>query len=153
MPDPGIDLMVPPEVEPNDNSTFRTIQVKSTLLAAKEPEAEILKDVRRHGYCEEAVFAIKLALEEAMTNAVKHGNGNQDSKEVTIRFSVNAQRTVIIVRDQGTGFAPEQVPDPTMPDRLSLPSGRGIMLMRAYMDDVEYRDNGCEVCLIKRNKR
>lgn len=142
-------LMVQPN--PNDESTFHEIKVASTYRAAKEPEVEILKEVKRFGYCQEASFAIKLALEEAMTNAVKHGNSQDSSKSITVRYAVDAQRAIIIVRDEGGGFEPDTIPDPTKPDRLVLPSGRGIMLMRAYMDEVRYRDNGCEVYLMKRN--
>ena len=137
----------------NDEQLFRTIQVSSTLRDAKLPEAQILSDVRRHGYCEEAEFAIKLALEEAMINAVKHGNCNDASKQITVRFDVDDQRTVIIVRDEGEGFHPENIPDPTSEERLALPSGRGIMLMRAYVDKIEFRDNGCEVYLMRRNRK
>ncbi|MEE9296205.1 MAG: ATP-binding protein [Phycisphaerae bacterium] len=136
----------------NQEQSYRTIRINSTLQDAKLPEAEILSDVRRYGYCEEAEFAIKLALEEAMTNAVKHGNGNDASKQITVRFDVDADRAVIIVRDQGRGFDPDKVPDPTANDRLALPEGRGIMLMRAYVDVIEFRDNGCEVYMMKRNK-
>ena len=142
-----------PSPDPSQEGSFRTIRINSTLQEAKLPEAEILSDVRRYGYCEEAEFAIKLALEEAMTNAVRHGNDNDASKQVTVRFDVNAERAIIIVRDEGNGFIPEDVPDPTTDDRLSIPNGRGIMLMRAYVDEIEYRDNGCELYMMKRNKR
>ena len=57
---------------------------------------------------------------------------------------------MIVIRDEGNGFAPEEVPDPTAPERIPLPSGRGIMLMRTYMDEVSYRDNGREVRVVKR---
>ncbi len=144
--------MVHPLPDPDDESTYCTIQIRSTLQEAKKPEAEILDQVQRFGYAEESVFAIKLALEEAMTNAVKHGNGNDATKAITVRFAVNADRAVIIVRDDGEGFDPQQIPDPTTADRISLPDGRGIMLMHAYMDDVRYRDNGREVYMMKRNQ-
>lgn len=137
--------------DPNNENTYREINIPSTLRAAKAPEVEILRDVKRCGYCEDATFAIKLALEEAMTNAVKHGNGNDASKRITIRYAVNKERTVIIVRDEGPGFRPNEIPDPTEPGRLSLPTGRGIMLMRAYMDEVCFREKGSEVYLVKLN--
>lgn len=141
-----------PKPDPNDERTFRTIKLRSTLQDAKIPEAEILKCVREHNYRDEDIFAIKLALEEAMTNAVKHGNACDESKGITVRFAVDAERVVIIVRDEGCGFCPENVPDPTSSERITLPNGRGIMLMNAYMDEVRYRADGCEVCLTKRNR-
>lgn len=137
---------------PHDSPGFREVRVPSTYRDAKLPERDILKEVERHGYDDDATFAIKLALEEAMTNAVKHGNRNDPSKCVIVRYAVDDRRVVICIRDQGSGFMPSAVPDPTQPDRLMLPSGRGIMLMKAYMDEVEYRHDGTEVYLVKLRK-
>lgn len=136
--------------EPIDETRFRQIQVASTLEAAKAPETQILNAAVDCGFGEEDRFAIKLALEEAMTNAVKHGNCNDCSKHIIVRFAVNDRRAVIIVRDEGCGFQPNAVPDPTASDRIARPNGRGIMLIRAYMDEVYFRDNGCEVYMMKR---
>ena len=141
--------MVQPD--PNNEATFARIRINSTLRAAKRPETDILRAVEEYGYCREATFAIKLALEEALINAVKHGNQHDESKGVTVRYAVSADRTVIIIRDEGAGFRVNNIPDPTLPERLMLPTGRGIMLMRAYMDEVRYRDDGREVYLMKRN--
>ena len=140
------------DLNPKIERSLHVVEIVSTLQAAKTPEQAILRDVEGCGYCEDATFAIKLALEEAMTNAVKHGNGNDPTKRIVVRYSVTPERAVILVRDQGPGFEPAAVPDPTHPDRLPLPSGRGIMLMRAYMTEVYYRAGGAEVCLIKRNE-
>ena len=141
-----------PAVDPDNEATFRVIEIPSTLEAARQPEAAILREVEACGYSDDAVFAIKLALEEAMTNAVKHGNGNNPSKRITVRYAVTPEKLVIIVADQGEGFLPTAIPDPTSPERLPLPTGRGIMLMRAYMDDVRYRKKGTEVYLMKQNE-
>lgn len=141
--------MVQPE--PDNEADFSEIRIASTLRAAKEPERVILAAIECCRYCAEATFAIKLALEEAMTNAVKHGNCCDAEKYILVRFSVDDERTVIIVRDEGCGFEPDSVPDPTAPDRICVPSGRGIMLMNAYMDEVRFRDDGREVYLLKRN--
>lgn len=135
-----------------DEDRFREIRIVSTYYAAKQPEEEILRAVQEAGYDEEAAFAIKLALEEAMTNAVKHGNCNDCNKGITVRYNVTPETVVIIVRDEGCGFEPDSVPDPTAPERIILPNGRGIMLMRAYMDEVCYRDSGREVYLMKRHR-
>jgi len=140
------------ELDPDIEASLREIEVPSTLADAKKPEEVILCQVRECGYSEDAAFAIKLALEEAMINAVKHGNRNDSSKRVTVRYSVDPERVVILVRDEGEGFEPEKVPDPTSPERLPLPNGRGIMLMRAYMNCLQYRCGGTEVCLIKHNE-
>jgi len=138
--------------DPNKAAAFHEIDIPSTLDAAKKPEREILRHIELCGYSEEASFAIKLALEEAMTNAVKHGNGNDANKRIKVRYAVDPARAVIIVRDEGGGFCHQSVPDPTRPDRLTLPTGRGIMLMRAYMDEVKFEADGTEVCLVKLNR-
>ncbi len=143
-----LDMELGPEIE----ASLKTVDICSTLHDAKKPEEVILREVARCGYSEDATFAIKLALEEAMTNAVKHGNANDRTKRVIVRYCVTPEQTVILVRDQGGGFEPDAVPDPTRPDRLSLPNGRGIMLMRAYMTHIDFHKGGAEVCLIKRNE-
>jgi serine/threonine-protein kinase RsbW len=130
--------------------SFCVMEIPSTLRAAREPEDVILREAEARGYAEETLFAVKLALEEAMTNAVKHGNDCDPGKRVTVRYRVTDETIEVVVRDEGGGFEPDGVPDPTTPDRLPLPNGRGIMLMRAYMDQVHYRRNGTEVYMMKR---
>lgn len=124
--------------------------IESTLHAARAAEDAILGKIEEHGYPPDALFAIRLSLEEAITNAVKHGNHCDPARRVHLRFSVDDEQAVIYVADDGGGFDPARVPDPTMPNRLSLPNGRGIMLMRAYMDDVQYNRQGNEVRLVKK---
>lgn len=125
------------------------IVVPNDLRSAKLPEDRILRELQRHGYDPDITFAIKLALEEAMTNAVKHGNRNDCSKHITVRFRIDAQRTVIMVRDEGCGFCPDGVPDCTAEENLERPNGRGIMLMHSYMSKVRYNDRGNEVWMMR----
>ena len=87
--------------------------IPSELRAAKALEQTVLEAVRGAGFSEDHTFAIKLALEEALTNAIKHGNGNDVGKKVYVRFAVDKSRAVIFVRDEGSGFDPGRVPDPT----------------------------------------
>ena len=124
--------------------------IPSDLLAARMPEQEILEALGHFGYPEQAVFAVKLSFEEALVNAVKHGNQGDPAKYITIRYDVNATRAVIIVADEGSGFCPAGVPDCTTQENLTRSSGRGIMLMRAYMDEVGYSPRGNEIRLVKR---
>ena len=125
--------------------------IASDWKAARLVEQRLLKEVARHGYSEAAVFAIKLALEEGLTNAIRHGNGGDPTKKVEVSFDVDANRAVITITDQGEGFNPAAVPDPTADENLEKPSGRGIMLMRAYMDEVRYNTRGNQVHILKRN--
>jgi len=131
---------------------LKSIVIPSDLGCVRQPETAVLEEIEKHGFSEDAIFAIKLTLEEAITNAIKHGNKGDRSKKVIIRYFVDSQQAVICIKDEGPGFDPQEVPDPTAPDRLSLPNGRGILLMRAYMNDVIYRDNGRETVLVKLNE-
>lgn len=123
--------------------------IPNDLHAAKDAEQCILRELRQHRYGEKDSFAIKLALEEALTNAIKHGNQNDRSRTLIIRYVVKSDRTVIAVCDEGQGFQPETLPDPTADENLERPNGRGIMLMYAYMTKVRFNDRGNEVWMLK----
>src|SRR5438105_6015851 len=88
---------------------LRELSVRSDLVAAKKPEEVILAEVQRHGYSEEDIFAIKLSLEEAMTNAVRHGNRHDAGKNIRVRYSVTPRRIIIMVADEGPGFCVDDV--------------------------------------------
>jgi len=75
---------------------------------------------------------------EAVTNAMVHGNQEDEAKSVEVVFNCHGNELEIEVRDQGEGFDPGSVPDPTDPANLMKTSGRGIFLMRTFMDDVQY---------------
>jgi len=130
---------------------LKEIVVPNDLAAAKEPERRILEEVEALGYCAGDTFAIKLALEEAVTNAFRHGNRCDPSKRIVVRYQVTPDRVEIIVADEGEGFEPGKVPDPTHPQYIDRPHGRGIMLMQAYLDAVEFSDDGSSVRLVKIN--
>ncbi len=123
--------------------------VRNDLRSAKQPEDRILPELQGRHYRPDTLFAIKLALEEAMTNAVKHGNRNDPSKRIVVRYHVNDRRAVIVVRDEGCGFCPGAVPDPTVSDNLERPNGRGLMLMQSYMTRVWFNEFGNEVWMMK----
>lgn len=94
-------------------------------------------------------FAVRLALEEALANAVKHGNGRDQSKRFRIRCQVNTERVEIEVCDEGTGFAYDEVPSPTDADCILRSNGRGLALIDRFMDRVEYRENGSSLLMRK----
>lgn len=128
-----------------------TIRISSKLGQARQVEKLLLDEAEKFGYGEAAIFAIKLALEEALNNAIKHGNGFDSGKTVEVAFDIDARQAVVTITDQGRGFNPKSVPDPTADENLEKPCGRGIMLMKAYMDRVEYNKQGNQVRLVKRN--
>jgi serine/threonine-protein kinase RsbW len=129
----------------------RKVVIRTSLRAARRVANQVLKEVRSCGYREEATFAIKLAMEEALINAIKHGNRGDLSKSVIVEFEIDPREAVLQVTDEGEGFRPEKVPDPTADENLECPSGRGVMLMKAYMDEVKFSSRGNTVRMVRRN--
>ncbi len=140
--------MVPPDFGVRD-AQLSSVSVPNDLRCFREPEAQIIAALERCGYDDDTVFAIKLAFEEAVTNAVKHGNCNDRAKRVHLKYYVDPDRVVLMVQDEGCGFCPDQVPDPTADENLERPSGRGLMLMQSYMTKVCFSSSGNEVWLLK----
>lgn len=89
---------------------------------------------------------------EAAANAVMHGNQYDSTKRVTATFEVSATALTIKIADQGVGLDPDAIPDPLAPENLLRSSGRGVFLMRAFMDEVHFRNlnPGTEISLVKR---
>ncbi len=136
-------------VVPFDQPLPHRIVITSDLHAARDVEEQVLRLTESLGYSRECAFAIRLSLEEALVNAHRHGNRGDTHKKIVISYQIDRQHAVIRVRDEGAGFDPGTVPDPTCPDRICLPNGRGIMLMRSYLDEVCYSPAGNEVQLVK----
>ena len=125
------------------------VVIPSDLYAARRVEDRIVCETEKLGYSPQCAFAIRLAVEEAMVNAHKHGNGGDSARRIVITYGITRERAVVRVRDEGPGFDPSLVPDPTAPDRIALPNGRGIMLMHSYLDEVAFNERGNEVQLVK----
>jgi serine/threonine-protein kinase RsbW len=120
------------------------------IRAATEKACEELLDAaRRLGYDEEELFGVHLALEEAFMNAIQHGNRGDSSKHVWVESLITPEKIDISITDEGTGFDPDGLPDPRLGDNLYKCSGRGVLLIRAYMDVVEYNDRGNCVHMVK----
>ena len=130
---------------------MKEIIIPSEWTAVRQVEERLLNEISRHGYSEASIFAIKLALEEGVSNAIRHGNRFDPAKKVQVVFEVDDYRAIITITDQGPGFDPRVVPDPTTDENLEKPNGRGIMLMRAYMDEIRYNAQGNQVRIVKRN--
>jgi serine/threonine-protein kinase RsbW len=110
---------------------------------------EMLGKIQAENWSARDQFGLRLALEEAVVNAIKHGNCLDAAKTVHVECRSTPDKIWIRVSDQGRGFNPDAVPDCTDPDRIDVPSGRGIMLMRNFMTRVEYSDRGNVVTMEK----
>jgi serine/threonine-protein kinase RsbW len=94
------------------------------------------------GYGDADRFAMRVALEEALANAIKHGHRGDPAKQIRFCYRVTTARVLVEVEDEGPGFDARLVPDPRTPERLTQPGGRGLLLMRAYMTRVCYTGRG-----------
>jgi serine/threonine-protein kinase RsbW len=99
---------------------------------------------------EETVFDMKLAVQEAVANAIEHGNDCDPDKTVRVECEVTDDALVVRVRDEGPGFDPASVPDPTLPQNILRENGRGIFLMQNLCDEVRYNERGNEVTIVKK---
>ena len=126
--------------------------IPSDFEFSREVQEQIMAEVEKHGYCESAHFAIKLGLEEAMVNAIKHGNQFSSTKKVYIKAEVGPQQTRIIIEDEGKGFDRDGVPDPRRDENLEKCCGRGILLIEAYMTRVHWSNKGRRCTMFRVNE-
>jgi serine/threonine-protein kinase RsbW len=129
----------------------RTMTIASDNNEAKEVQRLILREVEEARFDADSQFAIRLALEEALINAIKHGNKNDKSKRVHVDWRVTRDAAEITIEDEGPGFDRSAVPDPTNDRNLQKLTGRGILLIESYMSSVEYSKGGRRVRLIRKN--
>jgi len=130
-----------------------SIVVESVASAVEGACSRILSEVESRNFGPEDVFAVHLALEEAFLNALKHGNKMDTSKGIKIDYSVGADRVEISLTDEGDGFDAASVPDPRCGENLYKTAGRGVFLMRSYMDVVEFNERGNGVRMVKYKDR
>jgi len=129
------------------------LTLPSRIESVEEAAIKAEEFARREGYGDEHVSAIDLAIRESVANAIKHGNQFDESKMVEIKFISAGDGVEITVSDQGPGFDPDEIPDPTEPANLLSACGRGILFMRTFMDVVEWSngtDGGTTVKMVKK---
>lgn len=132
------------------------LEIHSAIEALELVQVVSEHIARRLGIDEESLHWTVMAVREAVINAITHGNGNDPRKLVFIDYSArpddNPSDLIVRVRDQGNGFDPSQISDPLTPDNMLKASGRGIFLVRQFMDDVSLqraREGGMEVRMSK----
>jgi serine/threonine-protein kinase RsbW len=128
---------------------FTDITIPSEPVEARRVQERIEALLQERVSHEHDLFSVKLALEEALVNAIKHGNQMDRSKKVHISYRVLPDRFDIRITDEGSGFDPRDVPDPTAIENLERPCGRGLMLMRHYMTAVAFNQEGNSVAMTK----
>lgn len=126
------------------------VQIPSDTAEGHAIQERILKVLEDVEYSPRDVFSVRLALEEALVNAIKHGNGMAPDKQVRVECKVTPEEVWVRITDEGAGFNPDEVADPTDDDNLEIPGGRGIMLMRAFMSLIQYNEIGNQITLVKK---
>jgi len=110
---------------------------------------EVVSQLESHGWGQHDIFGIHLSLQEAVINAIKHGNQYSGDKSVHVVCRLRPDQVHLEVADEGPGFKPAEVPDCTADENLDRPCGRGIMLMKSFMSHVDYIDAGNRVVMQK----
>jgi len=123
----------------------------STLETVDSAEQTAGRIAAETGFDEDEVMQISMAVREAAVNAVLHGNAYDPDKKVKLDFERTSRDLVITIRDQGKGLDLDKIPDPLAPENLLKTSGRGIFLIRSFMDEVHFRPSltGTEIKLVK----
>ncbi len=143
---------------PTSSGTRSEASVVEVTLESTLKNVEVAEEVSRRvsataGFGSEAAFQIEMAVHEAVINAIYHGNKEDPGKNVLLRFLIFQDRLEIHVCDQGGGFDPGLLPDPVAEENLMNVSGRGIFLVRKFMDELNIEtsaNSGTEVTMIKR---
>ena len=136
-------------MNPNVPPIERDTVIASDLAAARQLQTEIEEALQTGQFGEMEIFAIKMAVEEALVNAIKHGNQLDPAKSVRVTYRVSPERFEVCITDEGPGFDPNDVPDPTAPENLERPCGRGLLLMRYYMSEVSFQGRGNVISMSK----
>ena len=128
-----------------------TYTLESSLESVNKVEETAEQMAKKAGIDEDEVFRVAMAVREAAVNAVLHGNSYDPDKRITASFENTGEALVIRITDQGKGLDPETLPDPLAPENLLRGSGRGIFLIRSFMDEVHFKQlhPGTELTLIK----
>ena len=136
----GADFPRGAAARPFEPVTEETVELKlpSRVEAIGEAAAAVTDAARRLGFAEDALFGIDLAVREAITNAVLHGNRQDENVSFEVGVAGTDEGVTVTVRDRGTGFDPSHLPDPTAEENLLKASGRGILFMRTFMDEVAW---------------
>lgn len=128
-------------------------EIPSSKDAAHDVIEQLLQAVGAAGWEGRDYFHIQMAIEEALVNAVTHGNKESPDKVVELEFKVAAETVYMRIKDQGEGFCPDELPDPRDDEHLECTNGRGVMLIREMMTQVHYNDMGTEVTMVKQRHK
>jgi len=133
----------------SDSLVHKSVVIDSSRSAVEQLCSRLLEAATAKDFDGDDIFAIHLALEEALLNAIQHGNKQGTDKQIKVEYFITPAKFEISITDQGTGFNPDAVADPRAEENLRKCCGRGLLLMRSYMDAVEYNEAGNCVHMVK----
>lgn len=136
--------------QPGADAWRLVVNLPSERGSNRQVTDQLLEQLGVHGWPPADIFAIHLAAEEAIVNAIVHGNKLDPTKKVHVECEISTAVVRILISDEGAGFDPASVPDCTVDERLEAPGGRGVMLMKSFMTSIEYNATGNAVVLLKR---
>ncbi|MBF0216204.1 MAG: ATP-binding protein [Candidatus Omnitrophica bacterium] len=132
--------------------TKTSFLLNNTAGSLKEVSAGLISALLEKGVAEGTVFEIQLSFEEALRNAMVHGNRERPDKKVKVEIEISEKDVRLMIEDEGEGFDLEKLPDPTAGDNLLRECGRGVYLIKHMMDEVRYSDGGRKVFMRKKIK-
>jgi len=124
-------------------------ELASSLSVYHDFVQQILEKLQELGWDDKTLFGVHMALEESISNAIRHGNREDPKKKVQVECQLSATRFWVKVCDEGEGYEPDAVPDCRSQENLEVPGGRGLALIRAYMTSVKHSECGCCVMMEK----
>lgn len=140
-----------PRSSPSDVAAIRVANAPDQI---ERLQNVIVDAAARHHYPKASLFALRLALQEAISNAFRHGHRQlPPDTSIAVDYTVTDQEIRVAVEDQGPGFDPRSIPDPTLEPNLEATSGRGLFLIRAYMASVTYNTRGNRIEMVYRHPK
>jgi serine/threonine-protein kinase RsbW len=128
---------------------YRRLAVR-TVVEVRSLTEQLAADLAHAGFRDKEVFGLRLAVEEAVVNGIKHGNGGDPGKQVRVQYRVTPEQALLMIEDEGPGFHPGELPDPCGEEFLDRPCGRGVFLMRFYTTWVRFNERGNGVLMCKK---
>lgn len=132
-------MMVNLPVTANDFAGLVIVRTLGDMSAVLEM---LLESAQAFGFLDRDLFGLRLSLEEAIVNSLKHGNRFDPSKKVRVEYRFESETVEVAIEDDGPGFRPDELPDPLAPENLEREGGRGLLLMRHFMSEVRYNERG-----------
>lgn len=133
-----------------DQAEATKVVIPNETPRAQELKNRVVQLARDAGFSQEDCFAIQLTLDEALSNAIHHGNAGDPDKKIEVSYRFTDRQFEATIRDEGGGFDPTDIPDPRVEENLTRPHGRGVLLMKSYMHEVRFSERGRRVHLIRK---